>query len=272
MKHGIWWDLGSGHSVKRAEKYAGRIKRAGLDHVAIMLNSSSVASDGTAVWKWSGSRLAAFCTALCERGLTVGYSVWARPQPAYMDSLKRGLADRVQPYRPHRLEADLEGKWRARYVKGFADLHEAGDALLALLRPYGLTIECTSYPLHSEYGERPTFADEVDVVCPQAYSYYKHNKRSRGWLGRYGPGAMQRLALSRVATSGKIVVCGLAAYSQTFPEHSPHEAMRTAYRAATTGRPSEIRWWSAKQLWGHKHNHYALGSIRTLIEGSQCND
>lgn len=54
--------------------------------------------------------------------------------------------------------------------------------------------------------------------------------------------------------------CGLAAYDQTFPGHTPEEAMQVAYDAALALKCKELRFWSSEWLIndiGNKGNSYS---------------
>jgi hypothetical protein len=270
MRFGLWWDIGAGHTAKRAAKYAARLAALGINNIAIMLNSSKQSSSGACVWKWSAERLRVFALALEAAGLTVGYSFWARPTPRYLDTLRTGLEERIAAHRPRRLEPDLEGKWRAKYVRDFPSLRDAGSSLLCGLRSYPCPVEVTSYPLHGEYGDHPSVADRADIWCPQAYGYWRRGKPDHAWDGRFGPGGMQRLTADRVKGSDRELVFGFACFGQTFPGHSPGEAMMRSYRAtlALDLEIEEYRGWGAKHVVGPKANHYAIEAISAMTGGS----
>jgi len=262
---GLWWDLGSGHTVKRADQYAAQLKELGISHVATMLTDSEL-SDGHLDWKkWTPSRLKTWGDALARQCMTTTWTMYAWPTRDLIDELLAGLDALLELDQPGRLELDLEGAWRARYLDGFASLAEAGSSLVAELRSRAPVVEVTSYPLHREMGPAVGASTVPDIICPQAYSYRdSKGDPARDWLGRFGPGAMQRLAMSRVAHRAQRVVLGLAAWAQTWRGHPAPEGMRVALDTALGYPIDEIRYWSAKHVLGPMANDYAADFIEGI--------
>jgi hypothetical protein len=66
---------------------------------------------------------------------------------------------------------------------------------------------------------------------------------------------------------GVTLGCGLAAYDQTFPGHTPEEAMHVAFRAALDDGCTEFRYWSSEHLIkdiGNKGNSYGEPFLRNV--------
>ena len=273
---GIWWDLGSGHTTKRASAYAAQLAAIGIGHVATMLTGSERDDDdGSIQWDWTPERLKRWMDALAEQYMTTTWTMYAWPVAPLIDEQLEQLDAFLAVDQPGSIELDLEGGWRRHHVHGFASLSAAAEYLMAELRARIPVIEVTSYPLHAEMGSSPSAAQYADVVVPQAYSYRPgRDDPAYGWLGRYGPGAMQRLALGRVEKQLKQtaerdaertpqrIVCGLAAWAQTWRDHPAPEGMQVALDAALDRGITEIRYWSAKHALGPKANEYAADFIK----------
>jgi hypothetical protein len=263
---GVWWDLGARWTVERREQLADDIVQAGIESVAIMVDGSKPDEMGRPRWKWSGPRIRKWADCLHERKIDVLLSCWPRPDIEYLTAQAGGMAELIKQARPARLENDLEGNWEARDVSGYESLEHAATALLEWQRVYGLPIEATTFPNHAEFSSKSTVACQVEGRVPQCYSRYIEADRSYDWGAAYGPARMQRHGIKR-ARGASIdwveprTVCGLACYAQTFPDHSPQSAMAGALLAARAQRIEEVRYWSAKFIWGDKANGYARSFI-----------
>lgn len=182
------------------------------------------------------------------------------------------------------LEFDAEGNWLPAKVKGFANIDKAGDELVKVFErvsvAYDVRTELTTYPFHTENSKTADVAPHADRLLPQAYSV-RNRKNKDGsnllidWNGTYGPVGMQKLTLDRAmqvpgvgTTAGPLISCGLAAYDQSgWPGKTGEQAMRAAYDAACAYEPVEIRFWSAKWIFGilSKKNAYASKFIKSLL-------
>jgi hypothetical protein len=195
----------------------------------------------------------------------------------YLTALAGGLAELVKQARPRKLEMDLEGNWEPGDVRGYRNLRDAGQILIDQMRLHCLPLEATTFPQHAELTPTSsTVAASVEILIPQCYSRCKRNKKtgepvaSHLWGAPYGPALMQRHGIRRARQVGASwvappIVCGLACYAQTFPTHSPQSSMEEALLAARAQGAEEIRYWSAKFVWGPKANAYArsfIGGIR----------
>jgi hypothetical protein len=252
--HGVWWDLGERETLEHADVLVGRLQALGLNEVCVQLNyvdvpptfrSNDYSADGLLRW----------AEKLRRGGIRVSVGPWCRPTQAYVDSVVESplLRRIVSSGLFWSLEYDAEEPWIRSAAAGFGDRNEAGIALDHATRSVlgrKMQLGCNAPPEYIRHvGE---LARRADYFCPQAYS--QAERRSDGRIepaydidGRYGPGAMQRLAVTRVKDlGGPKLAMGLAAYKQDFDRISGLEAMNIAYKAAIDAKPIGVRWWSAK--------------------------
>lgn len=214
-----------------------------------------------------------------DRDIEIVLTVWPEPSEDYLKEFEAKIGPMLVAAGAAGLEFDAEGNWLPIKVKGFANLDKAGDELVAVFQrvsaAHDVRTELTTYPFHTENAKTADVAPHADRLLPQAYSV---DERSSGgkeidvaWGDNYGPGKMQRLTLDRAklvrgvgTTAGPLISCGLAAYEQRFAGHTPEEAMRIAYEAACAYNPVEIRFWSAKWIFGILANGYASRFIKSI--------
>jgi hypothetical protein len=265
---GTWWDLGAGHTVKRADQYAGQLKRLGIEHVATMLTDSELADDGHLDWKrWTPERLKRWGDALSRQCIMTTWTFYVWPDRDIIDELFVGLDEFLEVDQPVRQQPDLEDAWVPRNLNGFDSMRGAGQYLMAGLKTRASETSVTSYPLHAEMGSAPAASQDADWLATQAYAYAVAGDPRHQWGGIYGPRSMQRLAMRRIKERGQRIICGGAAYGQRFEKRTPYAAMRASYLEAVSLGAEEIWYWSGKHILGPRANDYAAPFLAALAAG-----
>lgn len=246
IPRGIWYDR------KPRTSDAPLLKDLGFSMVNIMLNSSE--DDGIKPKrKWRKKEVMPFVQACKDEGISVGVTVWNRPNRTYLDNLF-SLLEQYPLEMLDRIEADAEGNWRKRhgnleicapyYIDGLRAKYPASK------------LGSTSYIYHGEYsGAGGYITNHSDYFCIQAYSTNKKNKEGvRGikvpWNHKYGPGAKQRLAIDRIKGMDPKIPqhIGLPVWAQKWKGHTILEAMDKAEDEAVDYGFKGIWRWSAKHL------------------------
>jgi hypothetical protein len=251
---GLWVDDAPGVALASLDDY----RELGIDTIAVMVESSRSSWDPT----WTISQITRLQQRAVELGIEVVLTTWPSPRRAYLDAMASWLAQAV-PYGAAGIEVDLEGQWGRNDLDGsLSSLSEAAALLLLKLRDlagaHDLRLEVTTHPGHMESSPSALVVPHVDRIVAQAYSI---RRRPSGeiieWADkRYGPGRHQKWAAADARTvpavgAGHVgLSLGIAAWSQAWPGHEPHEALDRAYQAAVAEDPAEIRLWSSKWVTG----------------------
>lgn len=268
---GLWID--DSPKLISTPAYWDSVKAHGFDTAALMLEGVGNGFDP----KYSLGLLEKVRTMAFEREIETVCTVWPEPSLKYMSQLEEKIGRYLEAAGAVALEADLESNWLESKVKGkgFPNLDKAGDALVLgwerIKQKCDVRMELTTFPGHVENAKSADVAPDVDRVYTQAYSVRNRTKGAVQWDTTYAPGKMQVHAMERALKirgvgdpNGPLICCGLAAYDQTWPGHTPQEAMQIAWDAALKYNPMEIRIWSSKWVLGFRANGYASRFFMSL--------
>lgn len=253
----VWWDSGP---VERL----GALASWGVERIAIMLNSSSDEHDTQPLWKHRGDRLKRLSDRAAAKGLKRCLTAWVRPNPQQICEVLKYWRAEIPRTGADRIEAELEGNWRAANVHGFESLREAGAALIegmqALKRDFGVEIVGTTLPWHDEAkGDGATVSPWLDAISVQWYSRAametledgsKRVKPWYAWDGKQGPGTWQHRGIPKARAAGHNVICGLAGFTKQFPGRGRFDAFEQEFTAAALEDIEEIGIWSSKHANG----------------------
>lgn len=270
---GLWID--DAPTTVLGPGYLDELRDLGIRTAAIMCSAPGSGWRPT----WTADQIARVCGALIARDIEVVLTTWPSPRRAVIDECC-GWLEAVVPWGAAALEVDLEGQWKPVEMRGFDGLGEAAAYLVAKLRSItsgrDMRLELTTHPWHSESSPRALVAPHVDRLLEQAYSIHR---RPGGQVvewgdARLGPGTHQRFALDDalgvpgVKEGRPRLAAGLAAWSQVWPGHEPHEALDAALGAALGAALAyplaEVRLWSSKWVLGAQANGYAAAWLRSL--------
>ena len=262
---GLWLDDSPGVALASLDEIA----ELGISTVAIMLESPRPSWDPM----WSLDQVARACERARGLDLEVVLTAWPSPRRAYLEAMHAWL-ERACSLGVVGVEVDLEGQWKRDDCDGTLSLPQAASLLLMRLRAlagaHDLRIEVTTHPGHQESSPSALVAPHVDRLVAQAYSI---RRRPGGELvawddPRMGPGHHQRWAAADARTAigyGHVdLSLGLALWSQSWPGHSPGDALTLAWRASLAEQPAEIRFWSSKWLVGGHATPYGRSWLRSL--------
>lgn len=256
---GVWVDDRA--RVVLSEQYLDNLVSLGLTTLAIMVHRSTAGSEVTWRPRWTADQLAQLRTLAEPRQLSLVITTWPLPRRDLLEAFRRELPPLLAASGAVGLEVDTEGNWLSPRLDGFADMDEAGRALVDTLReiaaPTGARLELTTYPFHPENGENAKVAPHMDLVFPQAYSVANRQDKKITWEEREGPGQLQRFSAARARSITRLeegkpgIALGLPAYDQNFDGHSAIEALTLALNTACNIGVPEVRYWSSKWIIGH---------------------
>jgi hypothetical protein len=237
----------------------------GLTFGALMIESSANGLD----LNYTPETLAALAAIAADYGVTLVLTVWPEPTKAYLTLLNSKISLLLAAARAIRLECDLESNWTTKNLQGYPSLDAAGDALVAILdrvrANYGPETVVTTFPLHVENSSRADVTTHVSIAMPQGYSVRMRATGEVAWDAPLGPGNAQKLTLDLTKQiKGPRLGCGLAAYDQNWPGHTPDQAMQVAYDTAMTYEPVTVCWWSSKWILGVKANGYSSRFLKSI--------
>lgn len=285
---GLWLD--DPPKVALTEGYFRSLVDCNIDCIAIMIDRS----DRKWLSTWSPKQIERALKLADPHCIEVVLTTWPYPDVDQITAMARSMSTLMNIGPVAAWESDLEFNWKSKHVSGFRTQHIdgerrsaldlAGDFFLEKARevcdPINARVEVTSFTQHTENGSKADVAPHVDRLLVQAYScatrkrYDPKAKKSVDWRvpwnHTYGPGKMQRFTLDRTLMvpgidDGKPEVgCGLAAWSQRWPNHKPDEPMQIALQAAMDYDVVDIRWWSSKHVIGVKKNPYAAKFLESL--------
>jgi hypothetical protein len=269
---GIWVDDPA--NLIRTPKYWDAAKEHGIECAALMMESIKEGFDP----KYTADTLETVFALAEERDIELALTCWFDPSLKYIAQFEEKIGALLAASGAVELENDAEANWKPARLEGFPDMARAAKAATESLKrvqeKYDVRTALTTFPGHRELGDSAQLSGEVDRVFGQAYSVRHRTTGNIAWDSRYGPGGMQKYTLERTLTipgvgtsSGPLVCVGLAAYDQTFPGHTPQEAMQVAYDMACKYSPVEIRYWSSKWVFGIKKNDYASKFLKKLAKG-----
>lgn len=264
LKVGVWIDC---PLTQVDEAYAQRLRDLGITEGAIMVNQSNTrASDEP--WRLLApeTTIVRAARALRGAGIEVVLTCWPRPAGAQLAMLHEDMKTLMRETKANAIEVDVEANWHPRYLekRAYADMKVASKALATVLRDCaaGARVELNTFPLHHENSAGAYLAPLCDVLVPQAYSVCERDGKKIPWDHEYGPGRMQRLAMSRARETGcPSITLGLAAYEQRFEGHTHEEAMAEAVRAARELGVTRVRYWSSKWIVGRRGQSWARQAV-----------
>lgn len=266
---GVWID-DAPNDVKTKE-YWDVVVEHGFSTAAIMLEKLGRGFDP----KYSLADLKQLGDLARARDIELVLTTWPEPTEAYMTAFRKQILPMLDVSGAAALEYDAEGNWTRSKLKGFDNLDVAGDALVEVFMEISEKADCrselTTFPGHVENTKSADIAPHADRVLPQAYSVRRRSNGLIPWDSLYGPGGMQHHTLKRAleikgvgTTAGPLISCGLAAYDQVWPGHTPQAALKRAYDASLLYNPVELRFWSSKWIFGFKRNGYAADFVKSL--------
>lgn len=271
---GLWVDDAA--PVILSRRFWDRYTELHLSVAAFMLESSRPGFDP----RYSVDQLRMLCGFTLPRDIESVLTVWPQPSKEWLAQFEATIDRYIDASAAAAIEFDLEGNWLSKRVDGFPSLDVAGDELVQVVQrvtaKHDLRFEVTTYPFHTENSKTADVAPHADRLLPQGYSV-RNRTDSKGkeikidWGDQYGPRRMQELTLARAkqvpgvgSNTGPLLSMGLAAYDQTWPGHTPQEAMATAWEVARVANAIEARWWSSKWVLGASANGYAAAFLRSL--------
>ena len=205
-----------------------------------------------------------------SRNVEIVLTLWPEPSKKYLDDMEAHISDYIVASGCAALEFDAEGNWTKDKVSGFSTLHLAADYLAAIMQrlsvKHNIRVELTTFTAHTENSSQADLATHANRLLPQAYSVADRTNGKVPWGTQLAPGKMQVYTLDRakqVKGTHKLC-CGLAAYDQKFDGHTEQEAMQLAWDTAVSYGCEEVRFWSAKWVFGVKKNGYASTFLKSL--------
>jgi hypothetical protein len=262
-RHGLYID--DAPRVALAPDYLERLDALVLDEVSIMAERSGGDFDVT----WTARDLARF-RGSAPPNLRRVLCVWPEPTKRWMTGFAQALPQMLDALETRVVELDLEGAWKARHVRGYASLAEAGADLVETLRGGGATsYRVSTFGSHLEAMDRGAVRGECALI-QQSYTIAQVRGEARDYDGRYGPSRRpeEDLALTRQrGEAGVRLGVALAAWGQAGWPGEPADAMREAYASALRGGAEWVYWWSSKHAVGAKRNRYAASAIASLTRG-----
>lgn len=273
---GLWVDDAAPRVL--APRYFDDLLSVGANVAAVMIDTSAPGWDPT----WDVVELERLQRLARPRQIEVVLTTWPEPNKRSIDAMAHGMPALLAAAGAAAWEIDTEFNWKPARVRGFraeaqrSALDFAGDylveSMLSAAAPLDVRLELTTFTSHTENGRAADVAPMMHRIVPQAYSVRHREGKTIDWNHIYGPGQMQKLTLDRALLvrglnqMGPKLACGLAAYDQNWPGHTPEEAMRAAYDAALRYDPAEIRYWSSKWIIGAQSasTPYAARFLRSL--------
>jgi hypothetical protein len=218
------------------------------------------------------------------RAIDAGLCTWPYPRKAHLDLMKTRM-DALLTAGKERIgewETDQEGNWKPSQVQGFppkdgrTSYDLAGDYLVNIKTELCDKHRCrstiTTFTEHLENNPKADTTPGMDRTRVQAYAISERDEKPVPWSSKYGPGNMERWTLGNaqsipaVAKGYAELAVGHAAWFQTWPGHTPAEAMETSLRASLAFEPSDHCWWSAKFVYPKSkfYNRYSEAFLKTL--------
>lgn len=277
---GVWWDHGEGQTLRQLGAFLRLMRQVRMGHVAIVVNDQSDTEFDYTDWTPDGLRR--FGRALRRAGINPVLTIWGRPTVQWVNDAVNGrpgappLAQMAVDMGAVAIEFDNEGgNWGDAHVRGFSSLAEAGRVLVTALRRQlqgtGIELQMTDSGSIDEDTARL-----MDAFATQAYSRYKGGDPDRAFGAIWGPGNHQRRKYNQIkALRGPRVIMGLPAWDQEYPSRNPHEAMMVALTTTVFLGVREVRYWSAKWLFGEpdqrgtsgdRFNGYAFEFLRAVAQ------
>ena len=270
--YGVWVDDAPGRVIKPG--YWDQLKAFGFSTGALMLDTTEPGWDPL----FTPGQVRQIYDLAVARNIELVLTVWPVPRASVLDAMFDDLERHYLPIGPAALEVDCEGLWQPKYVGGFTDLRKASIHLVNRMdkvrRDHDVRTELTTFAGHPEAQAGCLVSRHVDRVLAQIYSTRNNwRKEAVEWDSRYGPGIRQTKELEKFrkipadedGTPPKICV-GLAAWDQKWPGHTIGDAMDLAFDAAMEWDPVEVRWWSAKHIWGVQSTGPGDADVRTWFE------
>lgn len=278
----LWIDEPRRHVLN--EGYFRELNDQGIGSIAIMIDESD------RQWKsmWSIQDIEEAHRLADPYAIEVILTIWPYPSRQWMKEAFVDLNTMCEAGPVAAVEADLEFNWKSKYVDGFmavpsgmSRLELAGqeyvERLDELVEQYQIRKEMTTFTSHTENGRAATVAPHMDCLLVQAYAT-RHRPMGLGtkveisWDHTYGPGHMQKHTFDRTMLVPGVrekeveVGYGHALWDQTWPGHTPLEAMVKSFDAAISHPVgvTRVRCWSSK--W-RKRNSYATKFLMLLQEG-----
>lgn len=257
--------------------YFDALQATGFSTIAVMVDTAKGGWDPI----WSAKNLEALRRLADARKIGIVLTTWPDPVRQYLDDMSKGMDALLQASGAVGWEVDTEFNWKPEKVRGFkaqpkrTALDLAGDYLVDVMTEakstHGVRRELTTFTSHTENGRAADVAPQMDLLLVQAYSI---RKRPGGqiieWGHTYAPGNMQKFTLDRTmlvpgVKEGKVEVgIGQAAWDQTWPGHTPTEAMNIAFKTAVTYGVRRTRFWSSKWVVGRWKQAYAANFVKSL--------
>lgn len=276
---GVWVDVGGRNLARHGTRHAALLHELGFSDACVMINRLDAAQFGFSAV--SAATLRVFAALLVRGGTRLTLTSWLRPERTFIDDLVRLLPPLARDLGAQAIELDVEGAWRSRPVRGFANHGEAAGYLFDALRPAAagleLAVTCEVDPMTTA-RMRPV-VERADLLVPQAYSVGGSDAAHRIG-GAYGPGGIQERAVAKVneavRASGRPILIGLAAYHRgAWRGTSEPAVMRMELERALALRASAsirgVRYWSWKHIAGFDGaagspaNRYGLRFFRESV-------
>lgn len=223
--------------------YLERLKQLRLDHVSVMVDGTR---PGLIDQRWFPADLEKLAEELCSvrRCLTF----WLEPVRWSIDALDKALPDLQSAFGSKTNGADVEKRFKRRYLRGYESMEEAGEHSADVLRCGDSQVESTSFPSHPEAKSGAVVA--CDVFVNQIYGLHHRGEVPVQWGSRYAPGTYHRWAIAKFRRERPDVALAVAhpAWKQKFKNRDGEDAMATAMGASIAEGVTIHRTWSSKHV------------------------
>lgn len=266
-----------------------------VDAISVMIDPETRAWDP----KWNAKDIEALLKLADPYCMEVILTTWPFPDKAQLDAMKDDMMELIHIGCISAWEVDVEFNWKPDMISGFhsqvikgvrrSAIDLAGDYLVQVMddvtthdgqfEPGQIRKELTTFSQHVENGRAADVAPHMDRLKVQAYSVRKRKNPDKSeflvpWDHTYGPGNMQRFTLDRTMMVPRFgsnnqlpeIGYGMALWNQTWPGHTPAEAMTKALEAALQYPIVCVCGWSSKHVFGPDKNPYALPWLDSLRE------
>lgn len=260
-RHGVWLD--DPPRIVLADGYLDRLRGAGIDEIAVMIDGSDPGWDP----RWSPHELEALSRAAGDLHRVA--TIWLPARRQHVEAALARVEGVLRALDSDELDLDVEpaGGWREAHAAGWADEDGDGSRLgevaghvadyLAALPPGVLAaVDVDTFPGALRHVR--VLVERLARRLPEhvALRYYGQHYavRHRGdddvdYSGPLGPERLPREAHEaavRTLPARAEVYAGLAAYDTSWPGRG--STMATAYQAARSAGARRVRWWSGKWL------------------------
>ena len=157
-------------------------------------------------------------------------TLYVSPRKDFIEKLteKDGFVSKLITSGAAGIEYDLEGDFTGSAPCGFASHADAVRLLVERTKSLSsapIPVGWTTNPGHLIDSRIP--ADAFDFFSPQAYG--ARREPTYLWDSNTGPGRQQRYTMEKLKSNPTLIILGLGAYKQKYPDHTVDEAMEKSH-------------------------------------------